>query len=407
MPASTSRISRPGTTADVCCCCREDPDASALRIKQRIDAHFQADIGVIITDSAGRAWRLGTVGLAIGAAGVPALLDRRGEQDLAGRPLEVTEVGFADASCGRGRAGDGRSRRRLARRAGAWHDMACPGEAGLRAGATEARGSVPMSGAGSASYVALSGGIGGAKLSLGLAHLLGDRLTVIVNTGDDFEHLGLAISPDVDTTLYTLGGVVNPETGWGRRDETWSFMQAMTALGGPAWFNLGDRDLATHVDRTHRLRSGATLTGITAHLAGKFGVAARVLPMTDDPVRTVVETDAGTLAFQEYFVRDQCRPVVRGIRYDGAAAARITPQVMQALSAPDLAGVIICPSNPWLSIDPILAVPGMRDAHTGQRRSRDRGDAHRRRQGAEGADGQDHGRTRHRTGCAEHRLSLW
>ncbi len=159
-----------------------------------------------------------------------------------------------------------------------------------------------------------------------------------------------------------LAGVVNPETGWGRRDETWSFMQAMTALGGPAWFNLGDRDLATHVDRTHRLRSGATLTDITAHLAGKLGVAARVLPMADEPVRTVVETDAGTLAFQEYFVRDQCRPVVRSIRYDGAAAARVTPQVMQALSAPDLAGVIICPSNPWLSIDPILAVPGMRDA---------------------------------------------
>lgn len=219
-----------------------------------------------------------------------------------------------------------------------------------------------MSGTASASYVALSGGIGGAKLSLGLAHLLGGRLTVIVNTGDDFEHLGLAISPDIDTTLYTLGAVVNPETGWGRRDETWSFMQAMAALGGPAWFNLGDRDLATHVDRTHRLRSGATLTDITAHLAGKLGVVACVLPMTDDPVRTVVETEAGTLAFQEYFVRDQCRPVVRGIRYDDAAAARVTPQVMQALCAPDLAGVIICPSNPWLSIDPILAVPGMRDA---------------------------------------------
>ncbi len=203
-----------------------------------------------------------------------------------------------------------------------------------------------MSGAGPASYVALSGGIGGAKLSLGLMHLLGDGLTVIVNIGDDFEHLGLAISPDIDTTLYTLGGVVNPDTGWGRRDETWSFMQAMTALGGPAWFNLGDRDLATHVDRTNRLRSGETLTGITQHLAGKFGVATRILPMTDAPVRTVVETDTGTLAFQEYFVRDRCCPVVRSIRYDGAAAARITAQVKQALSAPGLAGIIICPSNP-------------------------------------------------------------
>jgi len=219
-----------------------------------------------------------------------------------------------------------------------------------------------MSGVGPASYVALSGGIGGAKLSLGLRHLLGDRLTVVVNTGDDFEHLGLTVSPDVDTTLYTLGGVVNPETGWGRSNETWNFMQAMTALGGPAWFNLGDLDLATHVDRTNRLRSGATPTSITAHLAGRLGVAARILPMTDTPVRTTVETDAGTLAFQEYFVRDQCRPIVCGIRYDGASAARITPQVMQALSAPHLAGVILCPSNPWLSIDPILAVSGMRDA---------------------------------------------
>jgi LPPG:FO 2-phospho-L-lactate transferase len=222
-----------------------------------------------------------------------------------------------------------------------------------------------MSGADAASYVALSGGIGGAKLSLGLMHLLGDRLTVIVNTGDDFEHLGLTISPDIDTTLYTLGGLVNTETGWGRRDETWSFMQAMTALGGPAWFNLGDRDLATHVDRTDRLRSGETLTGTTQHLAGKFGVSARILPMTDTPVRTVVETDTGPLAFQEYFVRDRCRPVVRAIRYDGAMDARITAQAMQALSAPDLAGVIVCPSNPWLSIDPILAVPGMRDAIRG------------------------------------------
>jgi LPPG:FO 2-phospho-L-lactate transferase len=219
-----------------------------------------------------------------------------------------------------------------------------------------------MSGAGPASYVALSGGIGGAKLSLGLAQLLGDRLTVIVNTGDDFEHLGLYVCPDIDTTLYTLGGVVNPQTGWGRSGETWSFMQTMTALGGPAWFNLGDRDLAIHVDRTNRLRSGATLTGITTHLAEKLGVAAHILPMTDAPVRTVVEADSGTLAFQEYFVRDQCRPTVRRIRYDGAPAARITSQVAQALSAPDLAGVIICPSNPWLSVDPILAVPGMREA---------------------------------------------
>jgi LPPG:FO 2-phospho-L-lactate transferase len=219
-----------------------------------------------------------------------------------------------------------------------------------------------MSGDGRATCVALSGGIGGAKLALGLARLLGERLTVIVNTGDDFEHLGLAISPDVDTTLYTLAGVANPGTGWGRRDETWSFMEAVTQLGGPTWFKLGDRDLATHVDRTRRLRTGETLTSVTAHLAERLGVAQQVLPMSDDPVRTVVETDAGTLAFQDYFVREACRPAVRNMRYEGAAAARVTAQVNAALSAPTLGSVVLCPSNPWLSIDPILAVPGMREA---------------------------------------------
>jgi LPPG:FO 2-phospho-L-lactate transferase len=213
-----------------------------------------------------------------------------------------------------------------------------------------------------ASYVALSGGVGGAKLALGLAHLLGDRLTVIVNTADDFEHLGLYVSPDIDTTLYTLAGVVNARTGWGRCDETWSFMQAIELLGGPTWFKLGDRDLATHVERTRRLRAGETLTGITAYLAGRLAVKARVLPMSDETVHTIVDTDSGSLAFQDYFVREQCRPVVHRIRYEGASTARPSPQVTQALSAPDLAGVIICPSNPWLSIDPILAVPGMPEA---------------------------------------------
>jgi LPPG:FO 2-phospho-L-lactate transferase len=218
-----------------------------------------------------------------------------------------------------------------------------------------------MSG-GAGTYVALSGGIGGAKLSLGLAHLLGPRLTVIANTGDDFEHLGLYVSPDVDTTLYTLGGIVNPDTGWGRRDETWNFMQAIADLGGPAWFGLGDRDLATHVERTRRLSAGESLTAITEHLAARFGVAARILPMTDAPVRTMVESDAGTLAFQEYFVRDRCRPAVRALRYEGASTAKLSSQVQEALSAADLAGIIICPSNPWLSIEPMLAVPGMREA---------------------------------------------
>ncbi|HVY42300.1 MAG TPA: 2-phospho-L-lactate transferase [Hyphomicrobiaceae bacterium] len=214
----------------------------------------------------------------------------------------------------------------------------------------------------SRTYVALSGGVGGAKLSLGLAHLLGERLSIIVNTGDDFEHVGLHVSPDVDTALYTLADVVNPETGWGRRDETWTFMRALAALGGPAWFRLGDGDLATHVERTRRLKAGETLTQICAHMADKLGISARVLPMTDDPVRTVVDTEAGTLAFQEYFVREQCRPAVRAIRFEGASTARPTRSVLDALEADTLAGIIICPSNPWLSVDPILAVPGLREA---------------------------------------------
>jgi LPPG:FO 2-phospho-L-lactate transferase len=211
-------------------------------------------------------------------------------------------------------------------------------------------------------YVALSGGVGGAKLALGLADLLGARLSLVVNTGDDFEHLGLHISPDLDTALYTLAGLVNSATGWGRKDETWTFMQAVEKLGGPVWFRLGDGDLATHVDRTARLKAGETLTGVSLHLARRLGVAPGILPMSDNPVRTMVETDGGTLGFQQYFVREQCRPMVRSIRFAGADAASPTPQVIEALSSPALAGVIVCPSNPWLSVDPILAVPGMRQA---------------------------------------------
>jgi len=210
-------------------------------------------------------------------------------------------------------------------------------------------------------WVVLCGGSGGAKLAVGLAQLLGERLAVIVNTGDDFTHLGLYISPDVDTVLYSLAGVVNEETGWGRRTETWTFMGALGELAGPTWFKLGDADLATHVDRSWRLCAGESLTQIGAHQRAALGVTARILPMSDDPVRTLLETDAGVLSFQEYFVRHQCRPIVRAIRFDGAGAARPTRDVVDALSARDLAGVIIGPSNPWLSVDPILAVAGMRD----------------------------------------------
>jgi len=215
---------------------------------------------------------------------------------------------------------------------------------------------------GAPTYVALSGGIGGAKLSLGLAALLGDHLSLVVNTGDDFEHLGLAISPDIDTTLYTLAGLVNPETGWGRRNETWSFMASLAALGGPDWFKLGDADLAMHVERTRRLKAGDTLTSVCAHVRQCLQVAPHILPMSDEPVRTLIETDSGSLEFQEYFVREQCRPVVRAVRFAGAKHAHATPAVLAALSAPTLAGVIICPSNPYLSVDPILSIGTLRAA---------------------------------------------
>lgn len=209
-------------------------------------------------------------------------------------------------------------------------------------------------------YLALSGGVGGAKLALGLMHVLGDRLTVAVNTGDDFEHLGLHISPDVDTAMYTLADLVNPETGWGRRNETWTFMAALKAMGGPAWFNLGDGDLALHVERTRRLRAGEPLSAICEDVRRTFGIACRILPMSNDPVHTLVETDVGTLEFQQYFVREQCRPRVTKIRFEGATSARPLPALVEALAAPGLAGIIVCPSNPYLSVDPILAVPGMR-----------------------------------------------
>ena len=213
------------------------------------------------------------------------------------------------------------------------------------------------------SYVAICGGIGGAKLALGLSRVVaGPALTVVVNTGDDFEHLGLHISPDVDTVLYTLAGLANPETGWGRAGETWSFMEALAALGGPTWFKLGDADLALHVERTRRLAAGATLSQVTADLARTFGIATAVVPASDDSLRTMVETDAGTLAFQDYFVARRCAPAVRAIRIAGADTAAPAPGVLEALIQPDLAGVIICPSNPYLSVDPMLAMPGLRQA---------------------------------------------
>jgi LPPG:FO 2-phospho-L-lactate transferase len=209
------------------------------------------------------------------------------------------------------------------------------------------------------SLVALAGGVGGAKLADGLARILPpNRLTVIVNTADDFELYGLHISPDLDTVTYTLAGVANAETGWGLTGETWHAFEQLQRLGTEPWFRLGDRDLAIHLWRTQALRDGATLTQFTVQLCQALGVGPTILPMTNDPVRTLVETDDGELAFQDYFVRRQWQPVVRGLRFVGAETATPTTEVLAALDAADL--VVICPSNPWLSIDPILAVPGIR-----------------------------------------------
>ena len=214
------------------------------------------------------------------------------------------------------------------------------------------------------SVLALSGGIGGAKLVLGLRAVLsaGD-LAVVVNTADDFEHLGLHVSPDLDTVLYTLAGLNDPVRGWGRADESWNFMDALASLGGETWFALGDRDLAVHVERTRRLRAGEALTSIMADMASRLGVAVRIVPMTDDPVRTIVHTrDDGPLPFQHYFVRRRCMPAVTEISYTGAREARPSPAFAAAIADPELRAVIVAPSNPWLSIDPILAVPGVRRA---------------------------------------------
>lgn len=215
--------------------------------------------------------------------------------------------------------------------------------------------------------IALSGGIGGAKLALGLSRILPpSELRVVANTGDDFEHLGFYICPDIDTLIYTLGGVSNTEQGWGRADETWSFMEALRRNDPEqAWFLLGDKDLDTHRIRTAELAGGASLTDVTASLARRFGVKADILPMSDQPVRTHLEVEDGVgsrwLPFQEYFVKLQCQPVIRQIEYRGSAQARPSQPLKAALQSGRVRAVILCPSNPFLSIDPILSVPGLRE----------------------------------------------
>jgi len=209
--------------------------------------------------------------------------------------------------------------------------------------------------------VALAGGVGGAKLADGLASALppGD-LTVIVNTGDDFEHFGLTICPDLDTVCYNLAGLYNPEMGWGRAGESWTTMQALKMLGGPAWFQLGDLDLGTHLERTRRLRAGEPLSKITRDFCKAWGISSTVLPMSDQPVPTIVLTDEGEMAFQEYFVARGCQPKVTGFRFENILRSKPAPGTLEAIEAAEL--IVICPSNPWVSIDPILGVPGMRSA---------------------------------------------
>ena len=211
--------------------------------------------------------------------------------------------------------------------------------------------------------VVLTGGVGGAKLVLGLQQAVDpSRITAIVNTGDDFTHLGLHVSPDIDTLLYTLSGLANAAQGWGREGESWAFMAALRSLGGEDWFALGDGDLALHVMRTMRLSQGVTLSAITGDFARAWGIAVTVLPMSDQPVATFLETDDGHLAFQRYFVERRCQPVVRRIEFAGARAAAPAAGVLEALFSPDTSAILIAPSNPYLSVDPILAVPGIREA---------------------------------------------
>jgi LPPG:FO 2-phospho-L-lactate transferase len=209
--------------------------------------------------------------------------------------------------------------------------------------------------------LALAGGVGGGKLARGLAAVLPpQRLSIVVNTADDFIHLGLHISPDIDSVLYALADLNDPQRGWGLAGETWNFMAAIERLGGDTWFRLGDRDIATHVLRTQQLNAGRSLSEVTALLAQRLGVTHAVAPMSNDPVRSIVETDEGPLAFQDYFVRRQCRPVFRGVIFEGAAAARPSAALQAAIERAQ--AVIITPSNPFVSIDPILALKGVADA---------------------------------------------
>ncbi len=217
-----------------------------------------------------------------------------------------------------------------------------------------------MNGTGSQSIVAVAGGVGGAKLAEGLQQRLGSRLTIVGNVGDDEEFWGLHISPDLDTVTYWLAGVNDEARGWGLQEETWHTFETLERIGSDPWFRLGDRDLATHLTRTALLREGKTLTEATERLTRGWGVQARLLPVTDDKLRTFIETDQGRLGFQEYYVKHRWQPAVRAIHFAGADTARATPQVLEAIRQAE--AIILCPSNPLISIGPILAVSPLREA---------------------------------------------
>jgi LPPG:FO 2-phospho-L-lactate transferase len=207
--------------------------------------------------------------------------------------------------------------------------------------------------------VALAGGVGGAKMATGLQAMLAPgALTVIVNTGDDFEHWGLSICPDIDTVLYNLADINNPATGWGRNDETFQTLTTMEELGGEEWFRLGDKDIALHLRRTEWLRQGISPTEITDRLRRILAIPSKILPMCDEPVRTLVHTDEGDLPFQHYFVRLRCDPTVIDLSFVGERESRLTANVIEAIDEADL--IVFCPSNPYVSIDPILSVTGLR-----------------------------------------------
>ena len=210
--------------------------------------------------------------------------------------------------------------------------------------------------------LALSGGVGGSKLAFGLSKLLPpDRLTILANTGDDFEHLGFTVCPDIDSLLYSLSEINNSELGWGQKGETWNFLSALERLGGETWFKLGDRDLATHIFRAVKLKGGLSLTEVTELLSHGMGSSFRVLPMTDVPVRTTIHSELGLLSFQDYFVKERCEPKVNKITFEGIESASINPAALNLIEQ-GLKAVIICPSNPFLSIDPILSLSGAVDA---------------------------------------------